>query len=260
LPVAAVSIVAVGAVALGVNLASGSDGNGGGGSQTTAVPTAVQTAVPSTSIPMVITLPPTSAPQVIVPSSAVTSIADTASTTTWVQPPLQPVRWVSFENGTFVLRGSVPGQTTGDAAVARFAAGVGAERVRGEYQVVGGAPVVSQEPLYAHDATQFAPGSAVLQPATTQFLDLLAAVLVANPAVTVHVRGYTDGVGQADADLLLSQQRVDAVAAYLASKGVAVGRLTATGFGAAYPVAPDDTEAGRAANQRVEFTLHHLLG
>jgi hypothetical protein len=25
-------------------------------------------------------------------------------------------------------------------------------------------------------------------------------------------------------------------------------------------VAPDDTEAGRSANERVEFTLHHLLG
>jgi outer membrane protein OmpA-like peptidoglycan-associated protein len=134
------------------------------------------------------------------------------------------------------------------------------EHVAAIYTVAAGVAPVDDEPLVAHDAIQFADNSSLLQPSATQFLDVLAAVLRANPPVTVDIRGYTDGVDDAGAKLTLSQHRVDAVAAYLTAQGVAAERLVARGFGASFPVAPDDTEAGRAKNRRVEFTLHHLLG
>lgn len=255
LPFAALAVVAVGVVALGVNLASGGDG-GGNTAQTTAVPTAVPTGVPSTSIPTVITLPPTSAPPVIVPSSGQTG----GSTTTAPIPAGAPVRWTSYEGASFVLRGRVPGRSTADALVARFAAGAGMDHVVDELSIASAAPLVTEEPLFAAESLQFQPGSAELQPTAVQFLDVFAAVLRANPAVSVDVRGYTQGTGSVETDLLLSQQRVDAVAAHLVGQGIAVSRLTATGYGSSFPLEPDTAVAGQTANDRVEFTLHHLLG
>jgi outer membrane protein OmpA-like peptidoglycan-associated protein len=38
-------------------------------------------------------------------------------------------------------------------------------------------------------------------------------------------------------------------------KGVPAAQLRATGHADRYPIAPNDTEAGRARNRRVEFVL-----
>ncbi len=259
LPVAAVALAGLGVVLVGMKLASGGDGGNSivdnGTTRTTTLPTALPTAVPSTSIPIVITLPPV--------STAPTLPADTttpASTTTVADAPSQSTRSTAFQGGSFILTGTVPNQTTSDALVARFAAGVGADHVVATHVISPNTPLVDEDPLEAHDAVQFPTGSAELQPAAIEFLDLLAEVVRANPGVTLDIRGYTDDVGDAATNLTLSQNRVDAIAFHLIGRGIAPERLTATGFGPAFPVAPNDTEVGRAKNRRVEFTLHHLLG
>jgi outer membrane protein OmpA-like peptidoglycan-associated protein len=53
----------------------------------------------------------------------------------------------------------------------------------------------------------------------------------------------------------LSQQRANAVVAYIATKGIDTSRLTAKGYGSKKPIATNDTDAGRQQNRRTEFKI-----
>ena len=68
-----------------------------------------------------------------------------------------------------------------------------------------------------------------------------------------EVAGHTSGIGTKEYNLVLSQQRADAVVAYLVSKGVASDRLTAKGYGEANPLYPNDNEGRNWRNRRVEL-------
>ena len=75
--------------------------------------------------------------------------------------------------------------------------------------------------------------------------------------VEVRVEGHTDSQGSAEYNAKLSQQRAEAVVAYLVDQGVDGSRLIPLGMGEIHPVANNDTEAGRAANRRVDFVISH---
>lgn len=76
-----------------------------------------------------------------------------------------------------------------------------------------------------------------------------------NPDLKVEIQGYTDSTGTVEYNLELSQRRAEAVESYLEAKGVDPETVSAKGYGAANPVAPNDTPAGRAQNRRVEFRV-----
>ncbi|MEL7447874.1 MAG: OmpA family protein [Pseudomonadota bacterium] len=82
-------------------------------------------------------------------------------------------------------------------------------------------------------------------------LDAVAADLSRRSDVLVEVAGYTDNVGGAIYNKGLSTQRAQQVVYYLAARGVDTGLLRARGYGQSYPVADNDTVAGRAENRRV---------
>lgn len=86
-------------------------------------------------------------------------------------------------------------------------------------------------------------------------LDKVVAFLTDNPTVEIEIEGHTDSVGPDDRNQALSQSRSQSVVDYLVSKGIAVGRLAAKGFGESKPIDTNDTDAGRANNRRVEFTV-----
>lgn len=67
------------------------------------------------------------------------------------------------------------------------------------------------------------------------------------------IEGHTDSKGSASYNKNLSQRRADSVKNYLSSKGVPANRIKAVGAGEALPIRPNDTDAGRAKNRRVEF-------
>ncbi len=101
----------------------------------------------------------------------------------------------------------------------------------------------------------FLTGKTELTATSKTTLDAVAAILRRNPDVKAEVRGHTDNEGDATKNLQLSQQRAQAVVAYLVSKGIPAARLTARGLGEAVPIADNSTPEGRAQNRRVEFQL-----
>ena len=101
----------------------------------------------------------------------------------------------------------------------------------------------------------FATGSAAITGATAVEVDNLAAILKAYPDVKLSIGGYTDNTGNADANMTLSQSRADAVKARLISQGIAGTRISTKGYGAADPVASNDSAEGRAQNRRIEATV-----
>lgn len=101
----------------------------------------------------------------------------------------------------------------------------------------------------------FETGSAALSAESGPELDKVARLMEVNPKTKIELRGHTDNVGGAEANLKLSTARAEAVKAHLVRKGVAAERLSARGFGETAPVAPNDTPEGRAANRRTELKI-----
>ena len=73
----------------------------------------------------------------------------------------------------------------------------------------------------------------------------------------IEVTGYADATGSAEMNTKLSEDRAKAVIGYLLQKGeVPVRRIVAPGAMGEYgPAAPNETEAGRAENRRVEVKV-----
>jgi len=86
-------------------------------------------------------------------------------------------------------------------------------------------------------------------------LDKLLQVLKSNSKMKIEISGHTDAVG-ADADnLILSNNRANAVMNYLLGKGIAKDRLSAKGYGETKFIATNDTDEGKQLNRRVEFVI-----
>lgn len=86
-------------------------------------------------------------------------------------------------------------------------------------------------------------------------LDDVISVLSEHPEFDVAIEGHTDSVGDNEVNLNLSQLRAQSVLNYLANAGIQTKRLSATGYGASAPIAPNDTAEGRATNRRIEFIV-----
>jgi outer membrane protein OmpA-like peptidoglycan-associated protein len=86
-------------------------------------------------------------------------------------------------------------------------------------------------------------------------LDKFANSLINNPQTDVQIYGHTDNVGTRAANEKVSNARASEVLNYLTNAGVPKGRLTSKGLAYDYPVASNDTEAGRAQNRRVEIYI-----
>ncbi len=86
-------------------------------------------------------------------------------------------------------------------------------------------------------------------------LDKFATSLLNNPQTDVQIYGHTDNVGTRAANEKVSNARASEVLNYLTGAGVPKARLSSQGLAYDYPVASNDTEAGRAQNRRVEIYI-----
>jgi len=87
-------------------------------------------------------------------------------------------------------------------------------------------------------------------------LQQLANSLEKYPNSDILIVGHTDSVGTDAYNLDLSQRRALAASSLLQSLGVPASRLHAVGKGESEPIQPNDTEAGRAQNRRVEVAIY----
>ncbi|ODV44013.1 flagellar motor protein MotB [Cupriavidus sp. UYMMa02A] len=102
----------------------------------------------------------------------------------------------------------------------------------------------------------FRSGSAVLNPGSNRVLIGALEMIKAHADKRVLVAGHTDAVGSAQANLKLSEARAASVRDWLAdAAGLPPTHFAIQGYGDTRPKAPNDTDAGRAANRRVEITL-----
>lgn len=86
-------------------------------------------------------------------------------------------------------------------------------------------------------------------------LESVAIVIKEFKDTNVRIYGHTDSTGASEYNQTLSERRAAGVSQYLQSQGVVAGRLFSTGYGERYPVASNDSEAGRQQNRRVEIEL-----
>lgn len=98
-------------------------------------------------------------------------------------------------------------------------------------------------------------GTARILPISFGILDELAKFLKDNPDVTIRIEGHVDPIGTEEQDLILSEERAEAVMNYLIMKGTDPTRLEVKGYGSSRPIAPNDTPEGRAKNRRIEFIV-----
>lgn len=103
----------------------------------------------------------------------------------------------------------------------------------------------------------FQSGSAVIEPESYPVLDTVVLWLRQNPDISTEVRGHTDSVGKATANMALSNDRAEAVIEYLVRAGIVRLRLTAAGYGESIPVGDNGTPEGRALNRRIEFYVRN---
>ena len=101
----------------------------------------------------------------------------------------------------------------------------------------------------------FDTGRAELKAGSARNLEKLVAFFNAYPQRTAIVEGFTDSVGSDSSNQDLSTRRAAAVRNTLLEMGVARERISARGYGEAFPVAGNDSNSGRQLNRRVEVVL-----
>jgi outer membrane protein OmpA-like peptidoglycan-associated protein len=101
----------------------------------------------------------------------------------------------------------------------------------------------------------FATDSTAIQPEFQRTLDQVAGTLAEYRETYIDVYGHTDSTGSDAYNQQLSERRALSVADYLSAHGVQPARIGTRGYGETQPIASNDTDAGRAANRRVEVKI-----
>lgn len=103
----------------------------------------------------------------------------------------------------------------------------------------------------------FRSGKSTIEPSSFAVLEKVNQALKLFPEASTTVEGHTDAEGSDSANLLLSQDRADAVRQYMVSNMVInPEKLSSVGYGESRPVASNETEQGRAKNRRIDLVIH----
>ena len=101
----------------------------------------------------------------------------------------------------------------------------------------------------------FDTGKASIKFESAEVLSQIINVLKKFPKSRFRIEGHTDSTGKRAKNMLLSQNRADAVKVYLIQGGIASDRLESIGYGPDKPIASNKTRKGRELNRRVEINL-----
>ena len=114
---------------------------------------------------------------------------------------------------------------------------------------------VEDEELITLENLVFSRGSATISPSSYPALNEFIEYINNRPEVNIQLEGHTDFAGNADANMRLSEARVQSVAEYLTSNGVKKARVTVKAFGGSQPLTMERTEEAKTRNRRVEVRL-----
>ena len=115
---------------------------------------------------------------------------------------------------------------------------------------------VTAQRIEIYEKVHFETGKAIIKPDSFDLLDEVAEAINTHKQIKlVEVAGHTDDQGSLESNQTLSQNRAQAVLDYMVGKGVDPSRLQAKGYGETRTIDTNETEAGRAKNRRVEFTI-----
>jgi outer membrane protein OmpA-like peptidoglycan-associated protein len=115
---------------------------------------------------------------------------------------------------------------------------------------------VKAEKIEIADSVYFETAKAVIKTESHSLLQDVAAILNTHPEITkLRIEGHTDSRGNDATNKVLSQERADAVKAYLVSQGVEASRLETVGYGEEKPLDTAENKAAWAKNRRVDFFI-----
>lgn len=106
----------------------------------------------------------------------------------------------------------------------------------------------------------FRTNMATLEPGGRRNIQKMADFLGQYPLYKAMIEGHTDSSGSEGLNQSLSEQRANSVKSALINMGISPNRITTRGYGEAYPVAGNNTAAGRQQNRRVEIILSDKEG
>jgi OOP family OmpA-OmpF porin len=106
---------------------------------------------------------------------------------------------------------------------------------------------------YKLEHVNFEFDSAVLTASSTANLNEAVKIMKRHSDKKIEVAGHTDSQGNDQYNMGLSERRAQAVADYLIANGANAANIFVKGYGETEPVADNGTDAGRAANRRVEL-------
>ncbi|MCL2724550.1 MAG: OmpA family protein [Polyangiaceae bacterium] len=133
---------------------------------------------------------------------------------------------------------------------------------RRQFKAIGRAKIVNNE-IQIPGKIQFDLDKATIKETaeTHEILDTLFQEMRDNPQITkLHIEGHTDDKGTVAYNNKLSQDRADAVANWLVSKGIDRSRIVTVGMGPSKPLVPNDSEQNRELNRRTEFKIWEIDG
>ncbi len=102
---------------------------------------------------------------------------------------------------------------------------------------------------------KFVADSSQLLPQEKERLDAVAEVLKSVPDGTFLIEGHTAAVGLPAGEQQLSEERAQSVIKEMVKRGLKEEQFMFKGYGGTRPVGDNNTDAGRAANRRVEITI-----
>ena len=251
----AVLLLAAAAVAaITTSIASGPEDQ----SATTAAPVATSSAA-STTEPRTTSTTTTTAPTTSTTTSTTTATTSPRSPTANIPVAKLPRHEAVYRDGKLILQGTVPSTAVQERFRAEAAAVIGADNVIVRYQIDSRVPVPTDGRVRVDEDFLFAKNSAEIDLRYEPLMQLGVTVLRLNPQARMRIVGYTDDSGTPEVNLRLSTARATALRDYIAANGIAPGRIEAIGRGEVDFVAPNDSEANRGRNRRIEVELVGLL-
>ena len=170
----------------------------------------------------------------------------------------EKISWVNVvaHGQDIELSGNAPHYKSRDRAVEVAANVWGVTDVVNHIRLLGAKGTCQEEfdTSLQRESIRFTKGSAYIDPLSFPLLERLA-VIARNCQTRIQIAGYTDSSGDKVKNVKLSERRAKAVRRYLIASGTNGARVTAAGYGAANPVADNNTEEGRRLNRRIEFRV-----